>query len=326
MPLPFRVTSDYEPGGDQPKAIAELLAGFKAGKPMQVLARGDGHGQDVHGVAHHRGPEQADARARPQQDARGPALQGVQELLPAQRRVVLRQLLRLLPARGVHPAAGHLHRKRLVDQREHRPPATGRDGDISSAARTSSSCRRCRASTAWVRRAITSGWSCTSRRAKSSTATRCSSNSWTSSTNGTTSVVERGKFRVRGDTIEIWPSSEEVGYRIELFGDEIETLSVIHPVTGEVLQVARNDCTSTRPSTSSRRRNGRKRPIKGIEAELNERLEQFKKEGKLLEAERLKARVPVRPRHAPRGGLLLRHRELRPLVLRTANPANRRTR
>src|SRR5215813_13916240 len=42
-------------------------------------------------------------------------------------------------------------------------------------------------------------------------------------------AFERGKFRVRGDTIEIWPASEEVAYRIELFGDEVDALSVIHP-------------------------------------------------------------------------------------------------
>ena len=67
-------------------------------------------------------------------------------------------------------------------------------------------------------------------------------------------AFERGKFRVRGDTIEVWPASEEVGYRIELFGDEVDALSVIHPVTGEVIKSARRACTSTRPSTSSRRR------------------------------------------------------------------------
>src|SRR5438876_601565 len=49
-------------------------------------------------------------------------------------------------------------------------------------------------------------------------------------------AFERGKFRVRGDTIEIWPATEEVGFRIELFGDEVDALSVIHPLTGEVLK------------------------------------------------------------------------------------------
>src|ERR1700733_1811336 len=47
---------------------------------------------------------------------------------------------------------------------------------------------------------------------------------------------ERGKFRVRGDVVELWPAYEEVGVRIELFGDEVETLSVIDPVTGDVIE------------------------------------------------------------------------------------------
>src|SRR5438045_3131983 len=46
----------------------------------------------------------------------------------------------------------------------------------------------------------------------------------------------RGKFRVRGDVIEVWPASEEFGLRIELFGDEVDSLSVINPLTGETIQ------------------------------------------------------------------------------------------
>ena len=47
---------------------------------------------------------------------------------------------------------------------------------------------------------------------------------------------ERGKFRVRGDVIELWPAYEEIGYRIELFGDEVERLAIIDPLTGGVLE------------------------------------------------------------------------------------------
>src|SRR3954447_22549037 len=49
-------------------------------------------------------------------------------------------------------------------------------------------------------------------------------------------AFERGKFRVRGDTIDVWPASEEVAYRIELFGDEVDSLSIIHPITGETIK------------------------------------------------------------------------------------------
>src|SRR5581483_7513621 len=49
-------------------------------------------------------------------------------------------------------------------------------------------------------------------------------------------AFERGKFRVRGDVIEVWPASEEYAFRIELFGDEVEALAIINPVTGETLR------------------------------------------------------------------------------------------
>src|SRR5436305_3581673 len=49
-------------------------------------------------------------------------------------------------------------------------------------------------------------------------------------------AFERGRFRVRGDVIEVWPASEEVGFRIELFGDEVEALSIINPTSGEVMK------------------------------------------------------------------------------------------
>jgi excinuclease ABC subunit B len=101
---------------------------------------------------------------------------------------------------------------------------------------------------------------------------------------------QRGKFRVRGDTIEVWPSTEEVGYRIELFGDEVDRLSVIHPLTGEIIKEL--DQLHIFPAKHFVTPEDRVREaIKGIEAELGERLEQFKTEGKLLEAERLKART-----------------------------------
>ncbi|MBA4189158.1 MAG: excinuclease ABC subunit B [Planctomycetaceae bacterium] len=102
-------------------------------------------------------------------------------------------------------------------------------------------------------------------------------------------AFERGTFRVRGDTIDIWPASEETAYRIELFGDEVDAVSVIHPLTGETIQVLQE--MYIYPAKHFVTPEDRvKEAIVGIEAELNARLEQFKTEGKLLEAERLKAR------------------------------------
>jgi excinuclease ABC subunit B len=102
-------------------------------------------------------------------------------------------------------------------------------------------------------------------------------------------AFERGKFRVRGDTIDVWPASEEFAYRIELFGDEVDALSVIHPLTGETIKPLEE--LYIYPAKHFVTPEERvKAAIKGIEEELNTRLEQFRNEGKILEAERLKAR------------------------------------
>ncbi len=102
-------------------------------------------------------------------------------------------------------------------------------------------------------------------------------------------AFERGKFRARGDTIEVWPSGEETAMRIELFGDTVDALSSINPISGEVIETL--DQMYVYPAKHFVTPDERvKAAIGGIEQELNDRLEWFKKEGKLLEAERLKAR------------------------------------
>ncbi len=103
-------------------------------------------------------------------------------------------------------------------------------------------------------------------------------------------AFERSKFRVRGDVIEIWPSSEEVAFRIEQFGDEVESLSRINPLTGEVLdQLKEIYIFPAKHFVTGEDR--LKEALIGIELELYQRLEYFQKEGKLLEGQRLKART-----------------------------------
>ena len=99
-------------------------------------------GQDGHDGVHDRAGAAAGARDRPQQDARGPALQRVPGVLPEQRGRVLRLLLRLLPARGLRPAAGSLHREGLLDQRGDRPTAALRHGRSARAPRRGGRCQR----------------------------------------------------------------------------------------------------------------------------------------------------------------------------------------
>ena len=100
----------------------------------------------------------------------------------------------------------------------------------------------------------------------------------------------RGKFRVRGDVVEVWPAYEEFAYRIELWGDEVERLSIINPLTGE--EAKRLDELYVYPAKHFVMPQERVvAAIGDIEAELAERLDQFRQEGKLLEAQRLSART-----------------------------------
>jgi excinuclease ABC subunit B len=100
----------------------------------------------------------------------------------------------------------------------------------------------------------------------------------------------RGTFRVRGDTIEVIPVYEEMAVRIEMFGDEIERLMTLHPLTGEV--ISEDDELYIFPATHYVAGPERmERAIAGIEAELGERLVELERGGKLLEAQRLRMRT-----------------------------------
>ncbi|MGN6175265.1 MAG: excinuclease ABC subunit UvrB [Streptosporangiaceae bacterium] len=100
----------------------------------------------------------------------------------------------------------------------------------------------------------------------------------------------RGTFRVRGDTIEIIPVYEELAVRIEMFGDEIERLMTLHPLTGEV--ISEDDELYVFPASHYVAGPERMaRAIAGIEAELAERLAELEQQGKMLEAQRLRMRT-----------------------------------
>ncbi len=100
----------------------------------------------------------------------------------------------------------------------------------------------------------------------------------------------RGTFRVRGDTVEIIPVYEELAIRIEFFGDEIDGISVLHPLTGDVLrQVEKAHVFPASHYVAGEER--MKRAIAEIEQEMEERVAWFEKRGKLLEAQRLRMRT-----------------------------------
>jgi len=100
----------------------------------------------------------------------------------------------------------------------------------------------------------------------------------------------RGKFRVRGDTIEIIPMYEELAIRIEMFGDEVEALYALHPLTGDVVRAL--DAVSVFPATHyAASPETMKRAIVTITEELELRLAELERQGKLLEAQRLRMRT-----------------------------------
>ena len=100
----------------------------------------------------------------------------------------------------------------------------------------------------------------------------------------------RGTFRVRGDTVEIIPMYEELAIRVEFFGDEIESLATLHPVSGEVIGSA--DEVFVFPASHYVAGPERMaRAIEGIEAELADRLAVLERDGRLLEAQRLRMRT-----------------------------------
>ena len=103
-------------------------------------------------------------------------------------------------------------------------------------------------------------------------------------------AFERGTFRVRGDTIEIIPMYEELALRIEMFGDEIEKIMTLHPLTGEIVRdesemyVFPATHYAAGPETMER-------AIKEIEVELEKRVDEFERSGRLLEAQRIRMRT-----------------------------------
>jgi excinuclease ABC subunit B len=103
-------------------------------------------------------------------------------------------------------------------------------------------------------------------------------------------AFERGTFRVRGDTVEIIPVYEELAIRIEMFGDEIERLTTLNPLTGEIVNEV-NEVFIFPATHYSAGPETMKRATANIERELAERLAELEKQNKLLEAQRLRMRT-----------------------------------
>ena len=207
-------------------------------------------GQDVHHGQRHPGRAAADAGHVAQQDAGRPALRRVQGVLSAQRRPLLRQLLRLLPARGVHPAARHLHREGRLDQPADRPAAAGRHQRAGEPPRRDHRGQRLVHLRPRLARGLPRDDGRPGAWARRSTATRCSPSWSISSTSGTTSSSSRASSASAAIASRSGRRYEEYRLPHRVLGRRGRAAfdHQSHQRRGD--RAASSSCSSTRPSTS----------------------------------------------------------------------------
>lgn len=289
MAARFEIVSDFEPAGDQPRAIEALVAGFQEGRSCQVLLGATGTGKTF--TAAH-----VIARL------------GKPTLVLAHNKTLAAQLYKefkgFFPRNAVHYFVSY------YDYYQPEAYIPQRDIYIEKDASINENIDRLRlaATSALVSREdviIVASVSCIYGLGSPSDYKRMMirvvKGEIIQRENLLLRLVDiqyerndiaftRGKFRVRGDVIEVWPASEEYALRIELFGDEIDGLSIINPTTGETLQTLED--LYIYPAKHFVTPEERiKQAVEGIRQELEARLEVFRQEGKLLEAQRLGART-----------------------------------
>lgn len=288
MAAKFQLTSEYAPAGDQPKAIEQLTKGFEGGKNIQVLLGATGTGKTF---------------------TASNIIQKFQKptLVLAHNKTLAAQLFKEF--RGFFPHNAVHYFVSYYDYYQPEAYIPQRDIYIEKDSSINENIDRLRlaATSALVSRedvVIVASVSCIYGLGSPSDYKRMMVYMKKGETIDRDNLLlrlidiqykrndiafERGTVRVRGDTIDVWPASEEFAYRIELFGDDVDALSVIHPLTGETIKPledlyiypAKHFVTPEERVQAA---------IKGIEEELAQRLEQFKNECKILELERLKAR------------------------------------
>ncbi len=286
---PFRVISDYTPSGDQPKAIAELAARINAGETDVVLLGATGTGKSA-------------TTAWLIESIQRPALVLVHnKTLAAQLATEFRELM---PENAVEYFVSYYD----YYQPEAYVPQT--DTFIEKDTAINEEVERLRHSTtnALLSRRdviVVSTVSCIYGLGSSEEYLDAMLALQVGQTISRTDIVRRfvgmqyerndidfsrGKFRVRGDTLEIIPQYEELAVRIEMFGDQIEALYQLHPLTGEVIKTM--DAVSIFPASHyTASTETMKRAITDIKAELADRLTVLDGQNKLLEAQRLRMRT-----------------------------------
>src|SRR5215213_466650 len=240
----------------------------RARRPPPDAPRRHRHGQDGDTRLDDRALQEAHARPRPQQDARRAALRGVPGVLSEQRGRVLRQLLRLLPAGGLPAPERHVHREGLVVIIV---ASVSCIYGLGAPVDYGATVLRLRKGGQYRRDAVL----------RHLVDLQYQRND---------QALTRARFRVRGDTLEFQPASEEHLVRVEFFGDEVERITELDPLTGE-LYADRNEVNIYPASHYVTPADKMKEAIVDIEAEMEERVGQLEAEGRILEAARLRQRT-----------------------------------
>src|SRR6266567_3838110 len=289
MPTPFQIVAPFAPAGDQPRAIEQLVGGFRAGQDRQTLLGVTGSGKTftaAHVIAQLNKPT---------------LVLSHNKTLAAQ---LYKEFKGFLPNNAVHYFVSY------YDYYQPEAYIPQRDIYIEKDASINENLDRLRlaATSALVSREdviIVASVSCIYGLGSPADYKRMMVRLVKGETVDRDNILlrlvdiqyqrndvafTRGTFRVRGDVIEVWPAYEEFAMRIELFGDEVETLALINPTSGETLRAA--DELYVYPAKHFVTPEERIRSaVEGIRGEVEGRLAQFKDEGKLLEMERLRART-----------------------------------
>lgn len=289
MTAKFEIVSNFQPAGDQPQAIEKLVAGFQDGRPTQTLLGATGTGKTftaAHVIA---------------QIGKPTLVLSHNKTLAAQ---LFKEFRAFLPRNAVHYFVSY------YDYYQPEAYIPQRDIYIEKDALINENIDRLRlaATSALVSRedvVIVASVSCIYGLGSPSDYKRMMVQLARGQTIERDHLLlklvdiqyqrndvafERGKFRVRGDVVEVWPAYEEFGFRIELFGDEVDNLAYINPTSGETLRVV--DEMNIYPAKHFVTPEDRVREaVEGIRGELEERVLWFKQQGKVLEAQRLAART-----------------------------------
>src|SRR3954466_2579367 len=289
MAAKFEVVSKFQPAGDQPQAIEKLVAGFRDGRPQQTLLGATGTGKTF------------TAANVIQQIGKPTLVLSHNKTLAAQ---LYKEFRGFFPRNAVHYFISY------YDYYQPEAYIPQRDIYIEKDSMVNENIDRLRlaATSALVSREdvlVVASVSCIYGLGSPSDykrmMIRVAKNELVDRDNLLLRLVdiqyqrndvsfERGTFRVRGDTVEVWPAYEEFALRIELFGDEVEKLSVINPLTGETLR--EEEDLYVYPAKHFVTPEERIRAaVEGIRAELEHRRKELRDQGKLLEEQRLAART-----------------------------------